>query len=347
MSQSDFGTINPLTKSGSGLATDLNNWRTAVNSGHKGGTEPTYKIAGLRWIDDSDDPIWIYKFYDGTTWIPLLEIDTTANVAVPAGITSRLKFPAAGGSANALTLTPAVAMIAYADQDVVTFEAASNNSGAATLNISGVGAKAIRKIIGGADVALVAGDLLDGRRYVVNYDSAANSAAGAWILVEPSLRDVASGGTGASTASAAFDNLKQAATASATGVVELATAAEVATGTDAARVPSVATMASHQGMAKAWVAFNGTGTPAILASYNVSSITDNGTGDYTINFASAMADANYSVSLSSRILVGAGGGGMCRILAATAPTASALRIDTLNYSGTVADPVLVTAAIFR
>jgi hypothetical protein len=44
----------------------------------------------------------------------------------------------------------------------------------------------------------------------------------------------------------------------------------------------------------AWVNFNGTGTVAIRASYNVSSITDNGTGDYTVNFTNALADANYS-----------------------------------------------------
>jgi len=44
---------------------------------------------------------------------------------------------------------------------------------------------------------------------------------------------------------------------------------------------------------RAWVNFNGTGTVAIRASGNVSSITDNGTGDYTVNFATAMPDANY------------------------------------------------------
>jgi hypothetical protein len=47
---------------------------------------------------------------------------------------------------------------------------------------------------------------------------------------------------------------------------------------------------------RAWVNFNGTGTPAIRASGNVSSITDNGAGDYTVNFTNAMPDANYSVS---------------------------------------------------
>jgi uncharacterized protein (AIM24 family) len=47
---------------------------------------------------------------------------------------------------------------------------------------------------------------------------------------------------------------------------------------------------------RAWVNFNGTGTVAIRASGNVSSITDNGTGDYTVNFTTAMPDANYSVA---------------------------------------------------
>ena len=47
---------------------------------------------------------------------------------------------------------------------------------------------------------------------------------------------------------------------------------------------------------RAWVNFNGTGTVAIRDSGNVSSITDNGTGDYTINFTTAMPDASYVVS---------------------------------------------------
>jgi hypothetical protein len=47
---------------------------------------------------------------------------------------------------------------------------------------------------------------------------------------------------------------------------------------------------------RAWVNFNGTGTPAIRASGNVSSITDNATGDYTVNFATGMPDTNYSMA---------------------------------------------------
>jgi hypothetical protein len=52
-------------------------------------------------------------------------------------------------------------------------------------------------------------------------------------------------------------------------------------------------------LCKAWVNFNGTSTVAIRASYNVSSITDNGTGDYTVNFTSALADANYCAAVAS------------------------------------------------
>ena len=53
-------------------------------------------------------------------------------------------------------------------------------------------------------------------------------------------------------------------------------------------------------LCRAWVNFNGTGTVAIRASFNVSSITDNGTGDYTVNFTTAMPDANYGYSVVGR-----------------------------------------------
>ena len=49
------------------------------------------------------------------------------------------------------------------------------------------------------------------------------------------------------------------------------------------------------GSAKAWINFDGTGTVAIRAAFNVSSITDNGTGDYTLNFTTALSDANYAI----------------------------------------------------
>jgi uncharacterized protein (AIM24 family) len=98
---------------------------------------------------------------------------------------------------------------------------------------------------------------------------------------------------------------------------------------------------------RAWVNFNGTGTVAIRAAGNVASITDNGTGDYTINFTTAMSDANYSGSLTT------GDASGTSLIAATnnfvaAPTSSAWRILLFTRAaGTITDSPFVFAAVFR
>ena len=94
-------------------------------------------------------------------------------------------------------------------------------------------------------------------------------------------------------------------------------------------------------MCRAWVNFNGTGTVAIRASGNVSSITDNGTGDYTVNFTTAMPDANYSAVLTSSN--NASAYTMC-ISVANPPTAAACRI---NNPLAVADAAYINVSIFR
>lgn len=117
---------------------------------------------------------------------------------------------------------------------------------------------------------------------------------------------------------------------------------------------SISTDRVAQGTAAAWVNFNGTGTVAIRASYNVSSITDNGTGDYTINFASALADANYAAvatgvsRISSEGLVQVIGYASSDAVNPTTYTASAVRVFSKNSSGAGgSDTALVSVAIFR
>ena len=66
---------------------------------------------------------------------------------------------------------------------------------------------------------------------------------------------------------------------------------------------SIATNYVVSGTAKAWVNFDGTGTVAIRESFSTSSITDNGTGEYTVNFSPAMSDADYSALVSSVLLL--------------------------------------------
>lgn len=66
MSQFDFGTINPTTKTGTVLASDLNSFRDALNSLHSGSSRPTYAVAGTLWIDITTSP-WIVKVFDGSS----------------------------------------------------------------------------------------------------------------------------------------------------------------------------------------------------------------------------------------------------------------------------------------
>ena len=70
-------------------------------------------------------------------------------------------------------------------------------------------------------------------------------------------------------------------------------------GTNGVTFPDSTSMQTGQQACKAWVNFNGTGAVAIRAGYNVSTITDNGTGDYTVNFTTAMPDANYNFVTNS------------------------------------------------
>lgn len=96
---------------------------------------------------------------------------------------------------------------------------------------------------------------------------------------------------------------------------------------------------------RAWVNFNGTtvtnpgSMTGVRASFNVSSVTDNGTGDYTVSFTNAMPDANYSVvytadSFSSRTGL-------------AAPSTTAVRVDNRNNSNVATDPTYANVAIFR
>ena len=100
-------------------------------------------------------------------------------------------------------------------------------------------------------------------------------------------------------------------------------------------------------MCRAWVNFNGAGTVAIRASGNVSSITDNGTGDYTVNFTTAMSDANYSVSGVCNLNTTGNFGDFLGGPFNQAPTTSAWRCLVVTYDGGTVDPVYATIAFFR
>jgi len=102
--------------------------------------------------------------------------------------------------------------------------------------------------------------------------------------------------------------------------------------------------------ARAWVIFDGTGTPAILASGNVSSITDNGTGNYTVNFTTALPDANYAVSGDGAWSQSGIYAGVLTTTIDSTRTASALQVSMQNISGNGLNPTdspFMSVAVFR
>ena len=99
---------------------------------------------------------------------------------------------------------------------------------------------------------------------------------------------------------------------------------------------------------RAWVAFNGTGTVAIRASGNVSSITDFGTGDYAANFTTNMPDTNYaSVGASVKSGGGPSGSNSGIVTVGEAPAVGSHGVGVLTADGTAIDRAYVYAAFFR
>jgi len=126
MTQFNFGTIVASTKSGSGLAADLNAWRDALHTGHKGPARPTYKVAGLSWINDAAAP-WVDYVYDGVGDALRGFIDpsthrysTAGNFAktiTSGGVTARLAdwgtlFNLSGSAAQTVAIDPKSSLLA-------------------------------------------------------------------------------------------------------------------------------------------------------------------------------------------------------------------------------------------
>ncbi len=118
---------------------------------------------------------------------------------------------------------------------------------------------------------------------------------------------------------------------------------------DGAAWATVGPSASQAFTAKAYCYFNGTGTPAIYSSANISSITDNGVGDYTFNFTTAIGTGNY-------LWLGNGGkaGGppsaanssFCMLESSTIVTSASIRLLWVNANGSAIDSESNTMAVF-
>jgi len=162
---------------------------------------------------------------------------------------------------------------------------------------------------------------------------------------------VANGGTGVTTSTGSGATVLSTSPTLVTPLLGTPTSGNLANCTG---IPNPAALSTASGSApsysaRAWVNFNGTGTVAIRASGNVSSITDNGAGDYTINFTTAMPDGNYSYSGGGRrnsvnpafVVIISGRGMVGNALAAS------LRFVTTDQAATAMDMEDVNVNIFR
>ena len=315
-----------------GTTTPATSWTT--NSGASANTNPIVLNAAGR----TPFEIWLnsgvtYKFALYTaTGVLIGTYDNIPAIDDPTVFNNLITVT----GTNALIGTSVPPYTSYVAGMTLSFVPVNTNSGAVTLDLDGLGAK---NVFVGSATALSSGDLVAGRIAQIQYDGTR------FQLYQSSIADGA-----VTTAKIADLNVTTAKIADlnvTTGKLA-ANAVTTAKITDAnitaAKLDGAQTGTAPIYGARAWVNFNGTGTVAIRASGNVSSITDNGTGDYTVNFTTAVSDVNYAVvgSLADSGNTAFVVASASSVGAPTLMTTSAVR--TKNLSG---DANLVTIVIHR
>jgi hypothetical protein len=111
---------------------------------------------------------------------------------------------------------------------------------------------------------------------------------------------------------------------------QIASQAQMETGSSTAVVVTPGRQHFHQSAAKAWINFDGSGTPTARVSYNITGITDNGVGNYTLNFTTSFSSADYAFTLSCGS--GTSTNSHLAFQGSAVPTASAFRVRTADLT---------------
>lgn len=282
---------------------------------------------------------------------------------------SSLVYAGTSAGNDTITATLAPAITAYVAGQRYHFKAGGTNTGAATINFNSVGAAAIKKGPDGA-AALAAGDITTGGTYSVIYDGTnfqllnpkfpagfattdnpqfatielgaasdttlSRASAGVVAVEGVSLLRATQNLGDVSSAATAFGNIKQAASDTATGVMEIAIQSEMETATDTGRAVVPARQHFHPGHPKTWAKVGGGGAPVLAASYNVTSVTDLGTGQLRVTIATDFSSADWCAQVTTET----GAGNIARIANIVDGTQAAGTIDArlLDPGETFRDP---------
>ena len=272
------------------------------------GTGDLYRVAMIK-IDDNFTDLYSNK------------VDKTATLALSGGATSAAT--ALTGAATVITVTGLDMSKATAG----TLAVARGGTGVTTNTGTGANVQAVSPALTGTPTAPTA--------YLGAYNTQIATTAFVTDTVQDNIVSVIN--------ALAIYNASE----TVSGKIKIATSTEAAAGTDNTRAITLAGLRSGlnaSGSApvfacRAWVNFNGTGTVAIRASGNVSSITDNSIGDYTVNFTTAMPDAYYCVNVSTERSAG--------FVNVATYANSSVRMYTYNASSGLADVTSAFASIFR
>jgi hypothetical protein len=261
------------------------------------------------------------------------------------------------GAANAYVLTPAAGLDAYAAGERYSFRASFANTGPATLDISGLGAKPIKKYGSTGIAVLAAGDIQSGQSVTVEYDGTdmilvtpvARSQDLAGVVLD--ARSVASGAglTGGGDLSAD----RTLAVGAGPGIVvhaddvaiDKAAQAEMEA-QSANKVATADNMKWHPGVAKAWVKIQGS-TGGVFAGYGVNpaSTIRNGVGNYTITWSVPFSTPYYAVSIAAEADASSNHVGLIEIVNGGQSTGSVV-VQTFNASSVPFDPATISVISF-